>query len=108
MAEMTDKRIVLTTTGSREEAERIATALVESHRAACVNVLGPMASTYRWQGKVERAEEFLLMIKTTVAAVEPVRASIAELHSYDLPEFVVLPVEAGGKEYLEWIAECVS
>lgn len=83
---MTDKRIVLTTAGSKDEADKIAAALVQSSHAACVNVLGPMASTYRWQGKVERAEEFLLVIKTTVASVERVRRTVEELHSYELPE----------------------
>src|ERR1043166_229545 len=105
---MTDKRIVLTTAGSREEADKIAMELVERRHAACVNVLGPMASTYRWQGKVERAEEFLLVITPTAAAGEWVRAAIHELHSYGLPEFVVLPIEAGSEAYLNWIAKCVS
>jgi periplasmic divalent cation tolerance protein len=105
---MTDKRIVFTTTGSRDEADKIASDLVQRSLAACVNVLGPMASTYRWQGKVERAQEFLLLIKTTAAAVERVRAAIQELHSYELPEFVVLPIEGGSEAYLEWIAKCVS
>jgi periplasmic divalent cation tolerance protein len=108
MALMTDKRIVFTTTGSREEADKIASDLVQRSLAACVNVLGPVASTYRWQGKVECAEEFLLLIKTTAAAVERVRGAIRELHSYELPEFVVLPIEAGSEAYLEWIAKCVS
>lgn len=105
---MTDKRMVFTTTGSKAEAEKIASALVERLHAACVNVVGPIASTYRWQGKVERAEEFLLVIKTTADAVERVRSTIAELHSYELPEFVVLPIESGSEAYLEWIAQCVS
>ena len=105
---MTDKRIVFTTTGSREEAGKIAAELVQRSLAACVNVLGPVASTYRWQGKVERAEEFLLVVKTTAAAVERVRTAIQELHSYELPEVVVLPIEAGSEAYLEWIAKCVS
>jgi periplasmic divalent cation tolerance protein len=67
-----------------------------------------MTSTYRWQGKVERAEEFLLVIKTTAGAVERVRAAIEELHSYELPEFLVLPIEGGSERYLEWIAQCAS
>ena len=105
---MTDKRIVLTTAGSKDEAEKIASGLVERSHAACVNVLGPISSTYRWQGKVERAEEFLLVIKTTVDAIKRVRAAIDELHSYDVPEFVVLSIESGSEAYLDWIAKCVS
>ena len=105
---MTDKRMVLTTAGSRDEADKIANRLVERSHAACVNVVGPISSTYRWQGKVERAEEFLLIVKTTATAIKHVRTAIEELHSYDLPEFVVLPIEAGSERYLEWIAQCVS
>jgi periplasmic divalent cation tolerance protein len=105
---MTDKRIVLTTAGSRDEAGKIASELVQRNHAACVNVVGPMTSTYRWQGKVERVEEFLLVIKTTAGAVERVRAAIEELHSYELPEFLVLPIEGGSERYLEWIAQCAS
>ena len=105
---MTDKRIVLTTTGSREEAERIAQALVEGELAACVNVVGPVTSIYRWQGKVDHADEFLLVIKTTAAATKRVEAKIRELHSYELPECVVLPIEAGSEKYLDWIAQSVT
>ena len=105
---MTDKRIALTTAGTKDEADKIAAALVDSRLAACVNVLGPMASTYRWQGHVERAEEFLLLIKTTAAAVEQVRATIKQTHSYEVPEFVVLTIESGSAAYLDWIAENVS
>ena len=105
---MTDKRIVLTTAGSKEEADKIATALVDQRLAACVNVLGPMASTYRWQGKVERAEEYLLLIKTTAAATENVRTAVKQSHSYEVPEFVVLTIDSGSDAYLAWIAENVS
>lgn len=105
---MTDKRIILSTAGSREEADRLASALVERRLAACVNVVGPVASTYRWQGKVERADEFLLLIKTTAAQFAAVAAAIKELHSYELPECVELAVTAGSDAYLEWIAESVK
>ncbi len=108
MDNMTDKRIVLTTAGSKDEAEEIAAELVDQSHAACVNVIGPISSTYRWHGKVERAQEFLLVIKTTTAAIKYVRVAIEELHSYELPEFVVLPIEAGSEAYLDWIAKCVS
>ncbi|MDP9269177.1 MAG: divalent-cation tolerance protein CutA [Acidobacteriota bacterium] len=105
---MTDKRIILSTAGSREEADRLASALLERRLAACVNVVGPVASTYRWQGKVEHADEFLLLIKSTDARFAAVAAAIKELHSYELPECVELEVTAGSDAYLEWIAENVK
>ncbi len=105
---MTDKRIILSTAGSREEAERIAGALVERRLAACVNVVGPIASVYRWQGAVERAEEFLMLIKTTAAEFGAVAAAIKELHSYDVPECVELAITAGSEPYLKWLSENVK
>lgn len=105
---MTDKKIVLSTTGSQEEARKIAHALVERRLAACVNIVSPVESVYRWQGKVERAQEWLLVIKTTDAAFPRVRDAISELHSYDLPECVVLAVEGGSPEYLKWVGESVG
>jgi len=104
----TDKRVVLTTAGSSEEAHKIAQALVERRLAACVNVVGPMTSIYRWQGNVERAQEWLLVVKTTAGVADAVGDAIKELHSYDLPECVVLPVEGGSEKYLEWVGENVS
>lgn len=104
---MNDKKIVLTTAGSREEAEEIAHALVERRLAACVNLVGPIHSVYRWQGKVETAAEHLLLIKTTAALFDSVAKAIRELHSYELPECVELPIEAGSVEYLRWIEESV-
>ena len=83
---MTDKRLVLTTAGSEEEARKIAHALVERKLAACVNIVPQIESVYRWQGKVESAREWLLLIKTTSEKFSVVRDAIRELHSYDLPE----------------------
>jgi periplasmic divalent cation tolerance protein len=105
---MTDKRIVLTTAGSEEEARKIAHHLVENGMAACVNIVPQITSIYRWQGKVEEAGEWLLVVKTTAAALEKVRESIAQLHSYELPECVCLTIEDGSPEYLQWIAESVA
>jgi periplasmic divalent cation tolerance protein len=105
---MTDKRIVLTTAGSQDEARKIARALVERRLAACVNIVAPVESVYRWQGEVENAQEWLLIIKTTAQAFSKVREAICELHSYDLPECVLLSIEDGSKTYLEWIAESVE
>ena len=105
---MTDKKIILSTTGSREEAQKIARALVERKLAACVNIVGPIESVYRWQGAVETSEEFLLIIKTTAAAYVQVRDLIRLLHSYELPECVELSIEDGLPQYLEWIGESVE
>ncbi len=105
---MTDKRVILTTTGNRHEAEKIARALVERRLAACVNLTGAVESVYRWNNAVETAQEWLLIIKTTASAVDAVQAAIRELHSYELPELVVLPIEAGSEKYLAWVGENVG
>jgi periplasmic divalent cation tolerance protein len=102
---MSNARLVLTTAGSQAEARKIAQALVERRLAVCVNIVPQIESVYRWQGNVETAAEWLLVIKTQAAAFERVRDAIKELHSYDLPECVMLEVEAGSSEYLNWIAE---
>ena len=105
---MTDKRIILTTAGSKDEARKIADALVERRLAACVNIVGPIESVYRWKGAVESAQEWLLIIKTAAAQFERVRASVHELHSYELPECVEIAIEGGSAEYLAWIGENVQ
>jgi len=105
---MTQARIVLTTSGSQEEAQKIARALVERKLAACVNIVPQIESIYRWQGKVESATEWLLIIKTEARAFERLREAIKELHSYELPECVMLEVAGGSGAYLEWIGENVG
>ena len=105
---MTDKRIVLTTTNSEKEALKIARTLVEQRLAACVNIVSPVTSVYRWQHKVEEGREWLLIIKTTAAAFVQVREAIIELHSYELPECACISIEDGSLNYLEWIAETVA
>jgi periplasmic divalent cation tolerance protein len=101
---MSSARLALTTAASRDEAERIAHALVEERLAACVNIATGIRSVYRWQGAVETADEILLLIKTTVQNIDKLRARLDELHSYELPEFVVLEVAGGSQDYLDWIA----
>ncbi len=105
---MSDKALVLTTCGSKEEAQRIARTLVEQRLAACVNLVGPIESVYPWQGKVENAAEWLLLIKTTRKGFERVSQAVRELHSYELPECIAVPIEAGSSEYLNWIGENVE
>lgn len=105
---MTNKKIVLTTAGSQDEARKIAHGLVERRLAACVNVVAPVESIYRWQGKTESAQEWLLIVKTTAERFAKVRDAIRELHSYDLPECIMLPIEDGSPAYLRWIEESVG
>jgi len=105
---MTDKRIILTTAGSEEEAGKIAQTLVERGFAACVNIIPQVRSIYRWQGKMESADEWLLVIKTTEARTSEVCDAIRSLHSYDLPECVVINIEDGSPEYLQWLADSVK
>jgi periplasmic divalent cation tolerance protein len=105
---MTNKRLVLTTTESMNQARRLADALIEHKLAACVNIVPHVQSIYRWKGKAEEAEEWLLWIKTTSAAFERVRDLIKELHSYELPECLCLAVEDGSPDYLQWIEESVE
>ena len=100
---MADFQIVLTTCADREQAERIAHRLVEQHLAACVNILPGVQSIYQWQGALESAAEVLLMIKTRVAHTSEVQATIASLHSYEVPEILVLPVLGGSTAYLAWL-----
>ena len=105
---MTDKVLVLTTTGSETEAQKIARALVERRLAACVNIVPRVQSVYRWEGKVEQAEEYLLLIKTMQGREEQVRAAIRELHSYALPECISIAIESGSAEYLQWMEDCLD
>lgn len=104
---MTDKRLVISTASSRNEAQKIAGALVEDRLAACVQIIGPMQSVYRWKGAVENAEEFLLLMKTTVIALPRLRKELERLHSYEVPECIEIPVESGLPAYMEWIDENV-
>lgn len=104
---MTNKRIVLTTCGSEEEADRIAHYLVENRLAACVNVIPRIKSIYRWQGKVESSEERLLVVKTTAEQFTQIQDAIKELHSYELPECIAIAINDGSAAYLEWVEENV-
>ena len=100
---MTDFQIILCTCADREQAEKIAHALVENQLAACVNILPGIHSVYRWQGNVESAAEALLLIKTRAPFSGEVQSTITALHSYEIPEFLVLPVAGGSETYLGWL-----
>ena len=105
---MSDYVQVMTAAGSEEEAGRIASLLVERRFAACVQVVGPVTSRYRWQGEFEEEREWQCLVKTTRAAYEAVEAAIREVHSYDEPEIIATPIAAGSPGYLAWIGENVS
>jgi periplasmic divalent cation tolerance protein len=99
---------VLTAAGSEEEAERISAALVERRLAACVQVLGPIASRYRWQGEIEESQEWMCVAKTSAARYEELEAAIRDLHSYEEPEILATPIVAGSAGYLAWLGEQVK
>ena len=99
----TAARIVLTTTSSPEEADRLAHVLVEERLVACATLLPAVQSIYRWQGQVESATETLVLLKTDLAQLPTLETRLRELHSYDTPEFLVLPVESASEPYLDWL-----
>lgn len=106
---MTDKLLVLVTCSGAAEARRIARAVVGKRLAPCVNILpGAVTSIYRWKGKVESAQERLLLIKTSRKRLAKLQATVEKLHSYDVPEFIAVPIAEGSSAYLSWIEESVG
>jgi periplasmic divalent cation tolerance protein len=101
-------QIILCTCPDRETAEKIAHLLVEKNLAACVNILPGLTSYYRWQGRIESAQELLLLIKSNSDRYPAVEKAILENHPYELPEIVAVPVEHGLPDYLHWIDSCLS
>ena len=100
---MTPAIVVLVTVGSEQEAETIATALLEERLAACVNVTSPIRSLYRWEGRIADDREWQMVIKTQARLFEALAARVRALHSYDVPEIIALPVLAGTTDYVDWI-----
>ncbi len=101
---MTNACVVLTTVGLKDVADKLALQLVERRLAACVNIVGPIRSVYRWQGEIHNEAEYLLLIKTTTDQASKVQSALKELHPYELPECVQLSIEQGSEEYLVWLA----
>lgn len=99
-----DALLVTTTLPDNESAQRLAATLIEQRLAACVNILAPCRSVYRWQGRIEEETEVPLLIKTTRARYSALQAAIRAAHPYELPEIVAVPLSAGLPEYLDWIA----
>ncbi len=104
---MTECVVITTSVTTREDAHRIAGALIEERLAACVQVM-PIESHYRWDGELAQASELLLTIKTTAARAPAAEARVTALHSYAMPELLIIPVIAGSAAYLAWIAEAVT
>jgi len=102
---MTDKIVVLNTCDSAEEAERLARSLVEQHLAACVTVVSPVRSFYRWNSAVTDAAEWLLVIKSSRALFDRLRAAVEAAHSYEIPELIALPIVEGSPNYLSWLGQ---
>jgi periplasmic divalent cation tolerance protein len=103
-ANMTDYIQVMTTVENKSDAEKIAKHLVEEKIAACVQILGPLQSFFQWQGKLDRADEYLCLIKSRDDLFDEIEAAIKSLHPYEVPEIIALPISKGSSEYLSWMA----
>ena len=104
----TDAIVVFMTAANGEEATRLAEMLVGAHLAACVQILPEMESVYRWQGKIERQAEILILAKTTRDKFEELEREVRALHSYDTPEIIAVPVLIGSGPYLEWLIQATN
>jgi periplasmic divalent cation tolerance protein len=100
---MTDKIVVLSTCASAEEAERLARRVIDDRLAACVNVLSPVRSFYRWKGQIEDSAEWLLIIKSTREKFDALRTALESAHTYEVPEVIAIPIVEGSPNYLSWI-----
>ncbi len=97
--------MVITTTDSVEDANRIADAVVKKRLVACAQVEGPMISTYWWEGKVEQGQEWKCSMKTSTALYSDLEAELTRVHTYDTPEIIAIPIVQGSREYLAWMAD---
>ena len=103
-----DHILIVVTVSSKEEAEKIATALLKKKLIACANIFGPVASHFWWQGKIDKAEEYVMFMKTKRELFKQVASNVKQLHSYEVPEIIALPIIEGFKPYLEWIDNSLS
>ena len=102
-----DPVIVMITTASKQEAEKITYHLLEEKLIACANIIGPVSSLFHWSGKIERAEEHLVFMKSREDLFEKLAETVKILHSYEVPEILVLPIVKGSKAYLDWLFACL-
>jgi len=100
--------IVLVTTASKLEAEKIAQRLLKQRLIACANIIGPVSSLFHWSGKMEKAEEYLIFMKSRRDLFDKLAETVKALHSYEVPESLVLPIVGGSKAYLDWLASCLE
>ena len=103
-----DYILIVVTVSSKEEAEKIATALLKKKLIACANIFGPVVSHFWWQGKIDKAEEYIMFMKTKRELFKQVASNVKQLHSYEVPEIIALPIIEGFKPYLEWIDNSLS
>lgn len=104
----TDALLVLSTCPDADSGQRLARSLVEGHLAACVNLVGPVTSVYRWRDAIETAGEMLLVIKTTADRYPALEQGLRAAHPYEVPEIVAVPVQHGLNDYLEWVRSCTE
>jgi periplasmic divalent cation tolerance protein len=100
--------IVMVTTASKQEAETIAQRLLQERLIACANIIGPVSSLFHWAGKTERAEEYLILMKSRKDLFEKLAETVKALHSYEVPEILALPITDSSKEYLDWLGSCLA
>ena len=100
--------IVLVTTSSKREAEKITKNLLDLKLIACGNIIGPVCSIFRWSGKIEKAEEYLTIMKTRKNLFEKLAEAVKAMHSYEVPEILAVPVVDGSKAYLDWLESCLT
>jgi periplasmic divalent cation tolerance protein len=100
--------IVMVTTVNKQEAEKIAQRLLKERLIACANIIGPVSSLFHWDGKTEKAEEFLIFMKSRKDLFDKLAETVKALHSYEVPEILVLPVVGGSKAYLDWLGSCLQ
>jgi periplasmic divalent cation tolerance protein len=99
--------IVMVTTASKQEAEKIAQRLLDERLIACANIIGPVSSLFHWSGKTEHAEEYLIFMKSRKDLFEKLEKAVKALHSYEVPEILVIPIVGGSKAYLDWLGGCL-
>jgi len=99
--------VVMVTTSNKEEAEKIAHCLLDEKLVACANIFGPVLSLFWWSGKVERADEYVLLMKSRLDLFEKLSETVRALHSYEVPEIIALPIVKGSKAYMEWLDSCL-
>ncbi len=103
----TDYKIVLVTAASKQEAEKIADHLLNDKLIACANIIGPITSIFQWSGNLDRAQEYLVLMKSRRDLFERLTEAVTLIHSYKVPEILALPIVEGSRTYLDWLQNCL-